>query len=53
MTCQPGFSIPAGLVDGMPCGLQVVARRHEDGLCVAAATLMELARPWPKLAPLP
>ena len=51
MTGQPGFSIPAGLVDGMPVGLQVVARRHEDDLCVAAAALMEQARPWPKLAP--
>ena len=51
MTGQPGFSIPAGLVDGMPVGMQVVARRHEDDLCVAAAALMEAARPWPKLAP--
>ena len=33
MTGQPGFSIPAGLVDGMPVGMQVVARRHEDDLC--------------------
>ncbi len=51
MTGQPGFSIPAGLVEGMPVGMQVVARRHEDDLCVAAAALMEAARPWPKLAP--
>jgi aspartyl-tRNA(Asn)/glutamyl-tRNA(Gln) amidotransferase subunit A len=51
MTGQPGFSIPAGLVDGMPVGMQVVARRHEDHLTVAAAALMEQARPWPKLAP--
>jgi Asp-tRNA(Asn)/Glu-tRNA(Gln) amidotransferase A subunit family amidase len=35
----------------MPVGMQVVARRHEDDLCVAAAALMESARPWPKLAP--
>jgi aspartyl-tRNA(Asn)/glutamyl-tRNA(Gln) amidotransferase subunit A len=51
ITGQPGFSIPAGLVEGMPVGMQVVARRHEDDLCVAAAALMEAARPWPKLAP--
>jgi Asp-tRNA(Asn)/Glu-tRNA(Gln) amidotransferase A subunit family amidase len=51
MTGQPGFSIPAGLVDGMPVGMQVVAPRHHDDACVAAAALMEHARPWPKLAP--
>lgn len=51
MTGQPGMSIPAGLVDGMPCGLQVVARRLEDELCFAAGAVLEAVRPWPKLAP--
>jgi aspartyl-tRNA(Asn)/glutamyl-tRNA(Gln) amidotransferase subunit A len=51
MTGQPGFSIPAGLVGGMPVGLQVVARRHEDALTVACAAVAEQARPWPKFPP--
>jgi aspartyl-tRNA(Asn)/glutamyl-tRNA(Gln) amidotransferase subunit A len=51
MTGQPGFSIPAGLVGGMPVGLQAVARRLEDDLTVACAAVLEQARPWPKLAP--
>ncbi len=52
MTGQPAASIPCGLVDGLPVALQVVARRHEDELCLAAGGLLEDARPWPKLAPL-
>jgi aspartyl-tRNA(Asn)/glutamyl-tRNA(Gln) amidotransferase subunit A len=51
MTGQPGFSIPAGLVGGMPVGLQAVARRLDDDLTVACAAVLEQARPWPKLAP--
>lgn len=51
MTGQPGCSVPAGLVDGMPCGLQIVARRHEDDLCLAGAAVLEAVRPWPKFAP--
>jgi len=51
MTGQPGMSIPAGLVGGMPCGLQIVGRRLDDHLCLAAGAVLESIRPWPKFAP--
>lgn len=50
-TGQPAASIPAGLVDGLPVGVQVVARRHEDLACFAAGAVLEELRPWPQLAP--
>jgi len=53
MTGQPAISIPAAAVDGMPCGVQIVARRLEEELCLAAGAVLEHARPWPKLAPAP
>jgi hypothetical protein len=31
--------------------MQIVARRHEDALALAAAAALERARPWPLLAP--
>jgi aspartyl-tRNA(Asn)/glutamyl-tRNA(Gln) amidotransferase subunit A len=49
---QPAVSIPCGFVDGLPVGLQVVARRFEEPVVLAAGRVAEQARPWPKLAPL-
>jgi aspartyl-tRNA(Asn)/glutamyl-tRNA(Gln) amidotransferase subunit A len=50
---MPAVSIPAGTsTDGMPVGLQVVARRHEEELVLACGAIAEANRPWPKFAPL-
>lgn len=48
----PAISIPAGLsASGLPIGLQVYARRHEDALLLDLALVMEQLRPWPLVAP--
>jgi aspartyl-tRNA(Asn)/glutamyl-tRNA(Gln) amidotransferase subunit A len=47
---HPVVSVPAGFVDGVPVGMQIVARRHEDALALQLAVAYERIRPWPKLA---
>lgn len=48
----PAISIPAGLSEnGLPIGLQAIARRHEDALLLDLAYAMEKAQPWPLVAP--
>jgi aspartyl-tRNA(Asn)/glutamyl-tRNA(Gln) amidotransferase subunit A len=48
---NPAVSIPAGTVDGLPVGLQVLGRHHEDALLFDVALAVERARPWPLVAP--
>jgi aspartyl-tRNA(Asn)/glutamyl-tRNA(Gln) amidotransferase subunit A len=49
---NPACSVPAGLAsDGLPVGLQIIARRHADEVVLRLARLFELARPWPRHAP--
>jgi amidase len=46
MTGHPAASIPAGLVDGLPVGMQIIGPTHGDVNVLAASAAFERARPW-------
>lgn len=49
---NPACSVPAGFTsEGLPVGLQIVARRHRDDIVLRLARIFEQAQPWPRLAP--
>jgi Asp-tRNA(Asn)/Glu-tRNA(Gln) amidotransferase A subunit family amidase len=48
---NPAVSIPAGTVDGLPVGMQVLARHHADAVLFDVALSVERERPWPLVAP--
>ncbi len=48
---NPAVSIPAGTLDGLPIGMQVLGRHHEDALLFDVALAVERERPWPMVAP--
>jgi aspartyl-tRNA(Asn)/glutamyl-tRNA(Gln) amidotransferase subunit A len=45
-TGHPAASVPAGLANGLPVGLQIVGQRHDDAGVLAASAAFEAASPW-------
>ncbi len=47
---NPAVSLPAGHVDGLPIGMQVLARHHADALLLDVALAAERDIGWPAIA---
>ena len=48
---SPAVSIPCGLVDDLPVGLQVLSGHHREQLLLDLAVVAEREVGWPKVAP--
>lgn len=48
---NPAISIPAGLVSGLPVGLQVLAPHFREDWLLHIALIAERLHPWPLVAP--
>lgn len=48
---NPAVSVPAGFVDDLPVGLQVVGRHFSEQVLLEIAHRIERSMPWPLIAP--
>jgi aspartyl-tRNA(Asn)/glutamyl-tRNA(Gln) amidotransferase subunit A len=49
---HPGFTVPCGFdAQGMPVGLQIITKRHDDHVLFQLAGVFEATSPWTKIAP--
>jgi aspartyl-tRNA(Asn)/glutamyl-tRNA(Gln) amidotransferase subunit A len=48
---NPGVSVPAGTLDGLPFGMQIIGRHHAEQLLLDLALDVERRAPWPLVAP--
>jgi amidase len=52
VTGLPAISVPCGFTrSGLPVGLQIVGRRHQEAMVLRAAAAFEAAAPWGRTIP--
>ena len=48
---NPSLSVPIGQLNGLPVGMQIATRHHDDALVLDLGLALERERPWPLVAP--
>ena len=48
---NPSLSVPIGQLNGLPVGMQIATRHHDDALLLDLGLAVERERPWPLVAP--